>query len=97
MKAYIIAQLVFTDEGHVEEYRAGIKRLLAKHGGRQIVGAAPARKLEGDFDAPDRLVVLEFPSLEIAETYYNDPEHAPLIALRQSGTISKLMLVEGMI
>ncbi len=95
MPAYIIAQLVFTDDSHVEEYRRGIKRLLDKHGGRQIVGAKPARKLEGDWELPDRAVVLEFPSLEAAETYYGDPEHAPLIALRQSGTISKLMLVEG--
>jgi len=95
MKAYIIAQLVFTDESHTEEYRAGIERLLAKHGGRRLVAAPPARKLEGDWDLPDRAVVLEFPSLEVAETYYNDPDHAPLIALRQSGTVSKLMLVEG--
>ena len=95
MSAYIIAQLVFTDDSHVEEYRRGIKRLLAKHGGRQLVGATPARKLEGDWDLPDRAVVLEFPSIEAAETYYDDPEHAPLIALRQSGTVSKLMLVEG--
>ena len=96
MKAYIIAQLVFHDESHVEEYRAGIKRLLEKHGGRQLVGATPARKLEGDWDLPDRAVVLEFPSLEVAERYYADPEHQPLIALRQSQTTSKLMLVEGM-
>lgn len=96
MPAYIIAQLVFTDESHTKQYREGVKRLLKKHGGRQLVGAKPARKLDGDWDLPDRAVVLEFPSLEAAETYYDDPEHAPLIALRHSGTISKLMLVDGM-
>lgn len=95
MPAYMIAQLVFTDEAHIKEYRERVGPLIRKHGGRQLAGAKPAKKLEGDWDLPDRAVVLEFPSLEAAQAWYDDPEYAPLIAMRQKETISKLMLVEG--
>jgi uncharacterized protein (DUF1330 family) len=96
MPAYIIAQLNFTDTSYMAEYRAGVVPLLKKHGGRQLVGGQPAEKLEGDWELPDRAIVLEFPSMEHARAWYNDPEYAPLITLRQSGAISKLMLVDGM-
>lgn len=38
--------------------------------------------LEGERDV-DGLVVLEFPSMEHLNRFYNSPEYAPLIKLRQ--------------
>ncbi len=96
MPAYMIAQLTLTDTSYMEEYRAGVIPLMEKHGGRQIVGGKPAEKLEGDWDLPDRAIVVEFPTMEAARAWYYDPDYEPLIKLRQSGAISKLMLVDGM-
>jgi uncharacterized protein (DUF1330 family) len=42
-----------------------------------------------------RMVVITFPSLERAKQWYNSPEYAPLIAIRQSASEGNLMLVEG--
>ena len=44
---------------------------------------------------PCVVVVLEFPSMQHARDWYNDPEYAPLIALRQTGSDLDFMLVEG--
>lgn len=96
MAAYLIAQLSFTDPSYMKEYREGVVPLIKKHGGNQLVGGAPVEKLEGDWELPDRVIVIEFPTLEQARAWYDDPNYAPLIKLRQSGAISKLMLAESM-
>ena len=44
---------------------------------------------------PKRIVVLEFPSMAQARTWYDSPEYAPLIKLRQKASKGKLILVEG--
>ena len=51
--------------------------------------------LEGDWH-PERVVVLEFPSLEQARKFYDSPEYGPLKALRLRAAKSKLLLVEGL-
>ena len=42
-----------------------------------------------------RVVVLEFPSLEAAHQWYADPEYAELIPLRREATKSAILIVEG--
>ncbi len=97
MPAYLIAQLTINDPSYMKEYRDGVVPLIDKHGGRQLVGGKPAEKLEGDdWDLPDRAIVVEFPTMEAARAWYYDPDSEPLIKLRQSGAIGKLMLVDGM-
>ena len=49
---------------------------------------------EGGWE-PERLVVLEFPSLEQARKWYASPEYAPARALRLKAARSKVLLVEG--
>lgn len=95
MAAYIIAELTVRDGSYMEQYRATTLPLVRKHGGRQIVGGAPAAKLEGDRALPDRIIVLEFPSLEHARAFHDDPDFAPMIALRQAHTVSELLLAAG--
>jgi uncharacterized protein (DUF1330 family) len=97
MPAYLIALLTITDRSFFPEYRAGMAPLLDKHGGRQLAGGKPSEKLEGDgWVLPDHAVVVEFPTMEAARAWYYDVDNEPLIKLRQSGAIGKLMLIDGM-
>ena len=50
--------------------------------------------LEGDAQPP-RTVVLEFPSVEQAKTWYNSPEYQEAVKIRQSVADSELIIVEG--
>jgi uncharacterized protein (DUF1330 family) len=59
-----------------------------------VRGGKP-EQLEGQGPLPDAIVVLEFPSIERAKAWYNDPEYAPLITLRQKGSDLDFVLVEG--
>ena len=73
MPAYIIADVTVTDPATMEEYRKRVPATLAKYGGRFIVRGGAHQTLEGDWK-PNRLVVLEFPSLEQARRWYDSEE-----------------------
>ena len=71
------------DTGWRAEYKPKLAPLVEKHGGKFLVrGRAPKELLEGKEKLPDTIVVLEFPSMEDARAWYNDPDYAPLIKLR---------------
>jgi uncharacterized protein (DUF1330 family) len=95
MSAYVINQLSIHDTSYQKEYYAKVGDLLAKHGGKQIVGGPPVERLEGDFELPERVAILEFPTIDHARAMWNDPDYAPLIKARQACTEGRVMLVEG--
>ena len=94
MAAYVIGEIEVTDPAAYEDYRRQVMAVVTKYGGRFIVRGGPVETLEGDWQ-PKRLVVLEFPSLEQARTWYHSPEYAPALALRLKAARSKVLLVEG--
>ena len=44
---------------------------------------------------PKRLVILEFPSMQQARTWWDSPEYAPAKALREACAVSDVVIVEG--
>lgn len=95
MAAYVIGRLQIRDASWREQYRATVPALVARHGGRYLVRGGAMETLEGNASLPDGIVILEFPSMKQARAFYHDPEYAPLIKLRQSGSNVELVLVEG--
>jgi uncharacterized protein (DUF1330 family) len=59
-------------------------------------GAEPVEKLEGDWELPERVSILKFPTVEQAKAWWDDPEYAELKKARQASTTGRVMLVEGM-
>jgi len=51
--------------------------------------------LEGDWN-PQRLVILEFESMERFKEWYNSPEYAPLKQLRGEASVTEYVVVEGL-
>ena len=68
--------------------------VVTKYGGRFIVRGGRVESKEGGWQ-PKRMVALEFPSMEQALEWYDSPEYAPLIKLRQKASKGKLIIVEG--
>ena len=52
------------------------------------------RHLEGNFPL-NRLVVLEFPTVEAAQHFYDSAEYQPILKLRLASTRSDVMLAQG--
>ena len=51
--------------------------------------------LEGDW-VPQRLVILEFPTMERAKQWWNSSEYATPKALRHASADSSMVLLEGL-
>ena len=94
MPAYLIADVRVRDAARFEEYRALVPAVIAAHGGRYLVRAGAITPKEGALDV-QRLVILEFPTMEAAQRFYDSDDYAPLMKLRLEAAESQVILVEG--
>ncbi len=94
MAAYVIASLQVRDTAWREAYSPKTGELIRKHGGKVLTPfASKVEGLEGKAKLPTNVVIIEFPSHDHAKAWYNDPEYATLIKLRQTGADGELILV----
>jgi len=94
MAAYVIASIEVTDPAAYDEYRKGVAATITQHGGRFLARGGGVLRLEGSFE-PKRIVILEFPSMAAAKTWYASPEYAPLLAQRKRASKGDLFMTEG--
>ena len=94
MSAYVIAEIDVIDAAAYEDYRKQVLAVVTQYGGKFLVRGGKVDPREGGW-TPKRIVVLEFPSMAQAQKFYDSPEYAPLIKLRQKASKGKLILVEG--
>ncbi len=94
MKAYLILDFTIRDLDGFFEYINKIPEFIKKHSGRYIVQGEVPTVMEGDW-SPERVVVLEFPSRDNANSFLEDPEAQSLFAIRHNTTTSKLIMVDG--
>jgi uncharacterized protein (DUF1330 family) len=91
---YIIADVEIHDEDAYAEYRKRVPATIAAYGGRFVVRGGPVERLEGDWQ-PNRIVVLEFPTVEQARAWWSSEEYREPKAMRQASSTGTLLLVEG--
>jgi uncharacterized protein (DUF1330 family) len=99
MAAYIIGLRRSAPRGTawVKEYLPRTGVLIAKHGGKALIGGNSTPRvlaLEGAEKPPLGVVILEFPSLEQAQAWHDDPDYAPLKELRQANVDMDVFVVE---
>ena len=94
MSGYVIGNINVTDPDAFEEYRGMVPATVAAYGGKYLVRGGVADVVEGDW-TPNRLVVLEFESVERAREWYNSPEYTPAKAVRLKASTGDLLFVEG--
>lgn len=94
MPAYVIVDLTVTDQATMDEYRKQVPATIAKYGGRFLVRGGAHQTLEGGWK-PNRLVVLEFPTMDGARRWYDSEEYREPKALRFKAGRANLVMVEG--
>jgi uncharacterized protein (DUF1330 family) len=95
MPAYIVVNIEVHDPHRYEEYKALAPASIAAHGGRYLARGGPAEALEGAYQ-PRRFVILEFPTVERARSWWACAEYARAKALRQAAATTDMILVEGL-
>ncbi len=94
MKTYIIVDVKVTDPTRYEDYKKLTPASLLPYDGKFLVRGGQAETLEGSWK-PGRVVVLEFPSAQKARAWWSSEGYAPAKALRQSASVTQMILVEG--
>jgi uncharacterized protein (DUF1330 family) len=94
MSAYVISEVEILDESLGAEYRSLAASSIQQYGGRYLVRGAVPEIAEGT-PSNDRLVIVEFPSMDRLREWYASPEYAQALQLRQTALRRKLTFVEG--
>ena len=95
MSAYMIARIKVTDPSQYSEYLKHTPRVIDEHGGRFIARSAEVQTLEGETETR-RVVVIEFPSVEAAEGFYNSDAYGLAKALREGAADGQFIIVDEM-
>ena len=94
MAAYIIAQVDVTDPQQYEQYKALSSRAIAAHGAEILVRGGEVQILEGSVQ-PGRVVVLKFPDLAAARTFYDSAEYQLARHTRAGAAVMRMIAVQG--
>jgi uncharacterized protein (DUF1330 family) len=94
MSAYVIVEVETHDRELMERYRGLVAPTVQAHGGRFIVRGGACETLEGGWE-PQRIVIVEFPTVAAAKAWWSSEEYAEPKALRQRAGKTRMIVVEG--
>jgi uncharacterized protein (DUF1330 family) len=94
MTAYVIVEMTVTDPVRIEEYRKLAGASVAQYEGRFIVRGGRSETLDGNWH-PERLIVLEFRSLDQAKRWHASPEYRSACEIRNRAASTRMVAVEG--
>jgi uncharacterized protein (DUF1330 family) len=94
MAAYVISEVEVLDPVLFEKYRSLGQATIAQYGGRYVVRGGAIEPVEGDW-APKHIVIVEFPTMERARTWYQSSEYGEALQVRQKALNRRLIFVEG--
>ncbi len=92
--AYLVAHIEVHDPAGFDEYRTRVAPVVEAFGGRYLVRGGALETLEGG-EQQRRVVVIEFPSMDAARSFYHSPAYAPVLQRRLDSAASDIVLVEG--
>ena len=94
MSAYVVVDVTVENPERYPEYTRQVPASLEPFGGRFIVRGGRTETVEGDW-SPQRLVIIEFPSLDQARAWYESAEYGPARSLRWELARANLLFVDG--
>ena len=99
-QAYLIGQIDVSDpDGYAKEYLPRAREIIKAHGGRLIAAAGAAANgshvVAVDGEAPKRVVIYMYPSMEALQAWRNDPEYIQVRRIGEKYAKYHTFAVEG--
>jgi uncharacterized protein (DUF1330 family) len=94
MAAYIIVDVTVINKQEYEEYKKLTPASLTAYDGKFIARGGQVETLEGDWK-PERIVILEFPTVERAKEWWESDIYTTAKAIRLRTAETKMIIVEG--
>jgi uncharacterized protein (DUF1330 family) len=93
MRSIVVNELHVTDWARYRVYQDQVPATLVLFDGQYVSRGEP-EPLVGDAPSP-RVVVLEFPSRELALAWFHSPEFQRILAIRDEASTSRVYFLEG--
>jgi len=94
MPAYLVVDVHRTDPERASRYSERSGPSVVRHGGRYLARGGTTVTLEGDWE-PDRLVVIEFESIEAAQAWYDSDHYRDIRRMREGAGEWRMVVVDG--
>lgn len=96
MTAYLVVDTAIEDAEAYETYKLRAKPIAERHGGAYLARGGALQVIEDDLWTPSRLVIISFPDAGAARAFVDDPDYAPVKAIRQGAARATLAIVDGL-
>ena len=92
-KGYLVANIRVTDQDKFQEFSGMAGPAIKKYGDKVLARGPVADRLEGDVTGI--VMMIEFESMEVANSFYHSAEYQAAKAVREQCSDTDLMLAEG--
>ncbi len=94
MPAYLVSMINITNPEKYKDYTRVSGAIVAQYGGKFLARGGERAVMEGGLDYA-RVVIVEFPSMQAAKTFYNSPEYSGARAKRAGAADFNVVITEG--
>lgn len=95
MKYYAVAELDVTDPAWVRDYVNDVTPMVERRGGRYLARTAKIEPIEGERKPPQVLLIIEWPTREAANDFYESDEYRRHREARRAGARNEFLLIAG--
>ena len=95
MVAYAIVDVEIHDIACFLDYQRAVAPLLGLAGARYLARGGECRVYAGDYQ-PGRLILVEFPSMDVMDDFYTSAGYLRLDTLREACCNCRITAVEGL-
>lgn len=96
MAAYLVVDTKLTDPDLYEQYKLQAKPIVEKHGGEYLARGGSLSVKESALWSPTRMVLIRFPSMQQAETFYASGEYQQALGISRRSADRTVFFLEGM-
>ncbi|MEC7794178.1 MAG: DUF1330 domain-containing protein [Pseudomonadota bacterium] len=95
MGVFVVASVRFRDRAHYDAYQARFAGVFAGFGGTVLAADEAPLRLEGD-DSPDKIVLMQFDSLDQASGFLLSKEYQTISRDREAGAVTTTHLIRAL-
>lgn len=94
-KGYIVAEVKAHDADAIAQYRLLSQAAVEQYGGRFIVRGGASEILEGKWTPPQRMIIVEFDTVEQAKCFYHSSEYQAARKVREDAAEMNMLVISG--
>ena len=94
MPVYLIIDITIIDQDAYGDFVERVPAVVEQYGGRYLARSGAVSTMVGDWQ-PERIVLIEFESIDQVQEFFASPEYLAIVPLREQSAATRVIIVEG--